>query len=320
MSKKNPAVKIKRAFLFAFGLVFFLIPGQNEYLVVQACYQSPQTRQLEFSLTAAFYPVNLTNVQVPKTTARSVLAVDLSSAVVFYAKNENAWVLPASTVKMMTALVSLDYYDLDEILVVGKVSDFGQDMKLLEGEKISVENLLYGLLVVSANDAALVLAQNYPGGEKAFVEKMNQKAQELNLNHTHFANPTGLDSDQEGNLLADYSYTTSLDLVRLAGWALRNPVFAKMVATPKIEVSDISGEIKHQLLNINILLNTFPEIKGIKTGWTEEAGECLVSLAERNGEKIIVVVLGSQDRFGETTQLIDWIFANYRWLNLVPTI
>ncbi|HUS59971.1 MAG TPA: hypothetical protein VMX76_01145 [Nevskiaceae bacterium] len=318
--KKDLQVKIKRAFLFAFGLVFFLIPGQNEYLVVQAFYLPPQTRQLEFNLPMAPYPVNLASVQAPKTSARSVLVVDLDSAVVLHAENENAWVLPASTVKIMTALVSFDNYALDEILVVGKVSHLGQDMELLEGEEILVESLLYGLLVSSANDAALVLTQNYPGGEKAFIEKMNLKAQELYLNHTYFANPTGLDSDPNGNLLADYSYTTSLDLARLADWALKNPVFAKMVATPEIIVTDISGKIKHRLFNINILLASQPEIKGIKTGWTEEAGECLVSLVERNGKKIIIVVLGSQDRFGETIKLIDWIFANHRWINLAPSI
>lgn len=322
MSKKNNSfvVKFKRLCLFIFGFSFFLLPGQNYYQTVQTFYLPSQTRQLEFNLSLASYPVSLTDVEAPKTTARSVLVIDLDSAVVLHAKNENAWVLPASTVKIMTALVSFDNYALDEILLVGKANDFGQDMKLFEGEKISIQNLLYGLLVVSANDAASVLAQNYPGGEKVFVEKMNQKAQELHLNHTYFANPTGLDSDQSGNLLVDYSYTTSLDLARLAGWALKNPVFAKMVATPKIEVSDISGRMKHQLFNINVLLASLPGIKGIKTGWTEEAGECLVSLVERNGKKIIIVVLGSQDRFGETIKLIDWIFTNHRWINLAPSI
>lgn len=320
LRKKGFPIKIKRAFLFVFGLVFFLLPGQSEYLVVQANFLPPQTRQLEFSLKTAPYPINLTGIQAPQTTARSVLVVDLDSAVVLDAKNENAEVLPASTVKMMTALVVLDYYPLDEILEVVQVDDLGQDMKLMVGEKITVKNLLYGLLVASANDAASVLAQNYPGGEKAFVEEMNQKAQELHLNHTYFANPTGLDSDADGNLLTSYSYTTALDLARLAGWALKNPVFAEMVATPKIVVTDVSGGIQHQLFNINVLVASQPEIKGIKTGWTQEAGECLVSLAERNGEKIMTVVLGSENRFGETTQLLDWVFSNYQWLNLAPSI
>jgi len=314
------SLKFKRFCFFSFAFAFVFLPGQNYYLTVQASWQLPQTRQIEINLPVAPYPINTSENQAPQTTARSVLVVDLDSAVVLYAKNENAEVLPASTVKIMTALVVLDYYPLDEILEVIQVNDLGQDMKLMVGEKITVKNLLYGLLVASANDAASVLAKNYPGGEKTFVEKMNQKAQELHLNHTYFANPTGLDSDSDGNLLTNYSYTTSLDLARLAGWALKNPVFAEMVATPKIVVTDVSGKIQHQLFNINILVASQPEIKGIKTGWTQEAGECLVSLAERNGEKIMTVVLGSENRFGETTQLLDWVFGNYQWFNLAPSI
>lgn len=321
--KKTDAfgLKIKRGALFLFGFVFFLFPGQNWYVTAQATYQPPKTQGLEVSIPfPAAYPVNNTGQKPPSLTARSVVVVDQDSAVLIYGKNEKVELLPASTVKIMTALVVFDYYNLDDLLVVGRVNRQGQDMELISGENISVENLLYGLLVASANDAALVLAQNYPGGKMGFVTAMNQKAKELNLNDTYFANPTGLDSDEGGNFLPDFSYTTALDLARLASWALKNKTLAKMVATRKITVNDVSGKIKHQFFNLNELLGYSSGVKGIKTGWTEEAGECLVSLIEQEGRKIITVVLGSEDRFGESAELINWVFENHRWESVKPIL
>jgi len=314
-------LKIKRASLFCLGLVFFLFPGQSYYSVIQGDYKKIPTRFLNFELPSpSLYPVNYTGQKPPLLTAKSAVVMDKNSSVVIYAKNENLWVLPASTVKIMTALVALDYYRPEDILTVGEVNDFGQTMKLVEGERITVENLLYGLLVASANDAALVLAQNYPGGQKAFVVAMNRKAAILNLGNTYFANPTGLDSDEEGNLLADFSYTTALDLARLAAEAFKNPLFSQIVKTEKITVTDVSGKISHQLFNINQLLGKVEGLKGGKTGWTEEAGECFVAYTEKEGKEIITVVLGSKDRFGETKKLIDWVFTNYRWVEITPSI
>ena len=322
--RKNNAkfiLKLKRASLFCFGLVFFLFPGQNYYLVVQSDYKKNPTRSLNFELPSpSLYPVNYTGQKPPLLTAKSVVVMDKNSSVVIYSKNENLWILPASTVKIMTALVALDYYQPEDILTVGEVSDFGQTMKLIKGERITVKDLLYGLLIASANDGALVLAQNYPGGQKAFVTAMNRKAAALNLGNTYFANPTGLDSDGEGNLLPDFSYTTALDLARLAAEAFKNPLFSQIIQTEKIIVTDVSGKIIHPLFNINQLLGKVDGLKGGKTGWTEEAGECLVAYTEKENQGIITVVLGSQDRFGETKKLIEWVFINYRWINITPSI
>jgi len=322
--KKNNTkfiLKIKRASLFCFGLVFFLFPGQGYYLVVQSDYKKIPIRPLNLELPVpSLYPVNYTGQKPPLLTARSAVVMDKNSSVVIYAKNENLWILPASTVKIMTALVALDYYQPEEVLVVGEVNDFGQTIELIPGERITVKNLLYGLLVSSANDAALVLAQNYPGGQKAFVTAMNRKAAALNLGNTYFANPTGLDSDEEGNLLTDFSYTTALDLARLTVEAFKNPLFSQIVKTEEITITDVSGKITHQLFNLNQLLGKVEGLKGGKTGWTEEAGECLVTYTEKESREIITVVLGSQDRFGETKKLIDWVFANYHWVDITPSI
>lgn len=320
MSKRKDKfliIKIKRASLFCLGLVFFFFPGQNWYLAVNLNYQSPKVQPLDVVLPSpADYPLNFSGVQPPNLTARAAVVLDRDSAVVLYGKNEKTQLLPASTVKIMTALVALDYYNLDDVLVVDEVNGEGQDMELVKGERITVKNLFYGVLVSSANDAALVLAQNYPGGEIGFVAVMNQKAKELNLADSYFANPTGLDSDQQGNLLTDYSYTTALDLARLSAVALKNEIISQMVLIPQIVVSDVSGTVSHKLYNLNQLLGKLEGAKGVKTGWTEDAQECLVGYIERNGRGVISVVLGSQDRFGETKKLIDWAFNNHSWENL----
>ena len=123
--------------------------------------------------------------------------------------------------------------------------------------------------------------------------------------NTHFDNPVGLDTDGQ--------HTTARDLVRASEVAMRNSEFAKIVGTKSIFFTDVTGKSKYNLKNINELLGVVPGVLGIKTGWTENARENLVSYIERNGHKVIIAVLGSEDRFGETKNLIDWIFTNYQW-------
>ena len=314
-------LKIKRAFLFVLCCLFFFIPSQNFYAVIQATPLPSPTQELDFPLPIiANYPINLKKTAFPSLSAHSFVAIDRDSAALLAGRNENLRVLPASTVKVMTALVSLDYFHLDDILVVGKIEKNGQEIGLIEGEKMTFKSLLYGLLVSSGNDVALVLAQNYPGGEINFVKAMNQKAKDLNLTHTYFANPTGLDSDLKGNLLTDFSYSTALDLARLAAYALRDKFLSDIFSTSFITISDVEGKITHDLNNINQLLSYLPGMKGIKTGWTGSAGECLIGYTERENNGVITVVLGSQDRFGETIKLTNWIFDNFRWQEVIPPI
>lgn len=309
---------VKRVFFILLGSLFLFFPGQSYYQLTQVFNQPAQVQGTAIDFpTPAFYPVNTSASQVPFLSARSVLVMDKDSSVILYEKNPLLRLLPASTVKMMTSLVALEHYDLDQVLTVPPVSHEGQDIKLIAGEQIKVINLLYGLLVSSANDAALTLAQNYPGGEKAFIEAMNKKAQDLNLANSFFTNPTGMDQEELG--FTSLSYTSTLDLARLSVYALKNPVFAQMVATPKMVITDITGEITHELFNINELLTFLEGVKGIKTGWTENAGECLVAYTEREGRGIISVVLGSNDRFGETQALVEWAFANHQWQPFLPT-
>jgi len=257
------------------------------------------------SFVTKIIPVSRVNLPRPDFSAQSVLAIDLASNTTLFEKSPDQPSLPASTTKIVTALVVLDYYPLDEVLTVGDVSIEGQKMRLAKGEKIRVEDLLYGLLMYSANDAAEVLAQNFVGGREFFIEAMNIKAQELGLVNTVFTNPSGLDGESHT--------TTARDLITVSRAAMENPEFAKIVATQKKTVSSVDGTIIHRLSNINELVGKVDGVLGVKTGWTEFARENLVTYIKRGDREVMIALLGSQDRFGETEKLIDWIFENYDW-------
>jgi D-alanyl-D-alanine carboxypeptidase len=237
--------------------------------------------------------------------AQGALVIDLNSQVTLYEKEPDKKLFPASTTKIITALVAMDYYPEGYILKVDKVKIDGQKMGLIKGEQIKVSDLLNGLLVYSANDAAEVLAENFPGGREMFVTAMNLKAKELSLENSHFTNPSGL--DENGH------YSTAKDLVRVAEVAMKNPRFAEIVGTKEIVAKSVDGKNLHKLVNINALLGNVEGVLGVKTGWTENARENLVTYLERDNHKIMIALLGSQDRFGETKEIIDWIFRNYQW-------
>ena len=253
-------------------------------------------------------PVLKTSALFPNLSPQSALAIDVDSGVTLYEKNPGQILLPASTTKIATALVALDYFPLDYVIEVKNVRITGQKMGLVDGEKIAVRDLLYGLLIFSANDAAEVLAQSYPGGKESFIQAMNFKVKELHLENTFFNNPSGLDG--QGHV------TTSRDLVRLAQVAMKNPLFKKIVGTKDIVVNSVDGKFTHKLANLNELIGEVDGVLGVKTGWTENARENLVTYLERDDKEIIIVVLGSQDRFDDTKEIINFIFENYEWRKL----
>jgi len=255
-------------------------------------------------------PILKESAKYPILSAQSVMAVDLVSGVTLYEKDPNKALLPASTTKIITALVAIDTYELNQVLKVGRISVEGQKMGLVTGEEIKFVDLLNGLLIYSANDAAEVLAQNHPGGRDLFIGLMNKKVKNLGLNNTHFGNPTGLDNGAQ--------YSTTRDLIVVSKYAMKNPIFAEIVGTKEKTVKSIDGRISHKLVNVNRLLGEVPGVLGVKTGWTENARENLVTYVERDQRKIMTVVLGSSDRFGETKELIEWIYQNYIWTEVKP--
>lgn len=244
------------------------------------------------------YPV-INGSLAPEISAKGAIVIDRNSQVILYQKNSNLIFPPASTTKIMTALVALDYFKPNDILTVKTATVEGSVLGLPENEKFRFEDLLYAMLLPSANDATLVIAQNYPGGEQAFVKKMNEKAAELRLRNTSYADPIGLEDNKD--------YTTSLDLARLASIALGNSEFAKVVATKERNIKSLGGN-EYFLSNLNKLLD-LPGISGIKTGFTEGAGQVLVTskkIANTN-QDIIVVVMQSEDRFMDTEMILNYL-------------
>src|SRR5260221_8698225 len=195
---------------------------------------------------ASSLPVLTGNKSFPVLSGQGIIAVDANSNVTLYEKSADQILYPASTTKIITALVALDYYKADEVLTVTNPNVEGQRMGLMIGEEMTFDNLINGLLIYSANDAAVTLADNYPGGRDAFVLAMNAKVAELHLENSHFANPVGLDDMTQ--------VTTARDMVRVAMVAMQNPAFAKIVGTKEKIIADVSGKYKYNLTNFNQLL------------------------------------------------------------------
>jgi serine-type D-Ala-D-Ala carboxypeptidase (penicillin-binding protein 5/6) len=288
------------------SLVLLLLPGFSYYEQVKASYLPPEVLSSHFVLPPLpIIAKNKTGVLPPNLSAKAILITDINSAQILLEKNKEERLLPASTTKIMTALVAFDYYQKDQIITVPEWFRDGQNVKLQKGETMTFTNLLYCLLVASANDAAETLAANYPGGRVNFIIQMNQKAQDLGLANTHFANPSGVDEENH--------YSSARDMAIMAKNALKNPQFAEIVQTTYYVAYSTDKRFVHPMSNINILLGKIPGVKGIKTGWTENAGECLVTLSDKNGKQIIIVVFGSSDRFGETEKLLKWVDDNFIW-------
>jgi len=263
------------------------------------------TKATVFQFSPRALPLIKQAVDSPRLSARSALLVDVDSGTVIFQKNPHFRLNPASITKMTTAIAALEIYPVDEIITVKAAYPVGKTMNLEADEKISVENLIYGLLIHSANDAAFVLAGQQPKKVKTFIERMNQLAEELGLKDTHFVNFDG--EDDLGH------YSTAWDLAQLSRWALRDNIFIQAVGTREISVWDVRKEISHHLETTNELLGVVPEIKGIKTGWTPIAGECFVSLIQLENRRLISVVLNSNNRFGDTKTLVNWAKQSISW-------
>lgn len=253
---------------------------------------------------APSYPLYIGSVNI-ELGSKAVLAVDVESGEVLLEKNSQDLVLPASTSKIITALVSLESYSLDQKVTVPPMSIEGQKIGLSAGEILTVEDLIYALLVSSANDAAETLARIYPGGRDLFIAQMNVKAQNLGLTSSVFLNPTGLDAFGQA--------TTAKDLVRASFYAMQNPIFEKVVATKRYYILGDDGQVKYTLSNINQLLGNVDGVVGIKTGKTDGALENLITYVKRGKGKVILAVLGSNDRFSDTEKAVEWIFNSYSW-------
>ena len=242
--------------------------------------------------------------------SRSCIVFDRNSQMVLYGKNEQQKVKMASTTKIMTAIVVIENSDMNDIVQVSKksASTGGSRLGLRTNDKISISDLLYGLMLVSGNDAAVCLAEYVGGDIPGFASLMNNKAHELGLNNTHYESPHGLDSDGH--------YTSAFDLAKLSDYALKNPIFSKIVGTKNYTVN-INGHFKN-LTNTNELLGSLNGVYGVKTGFTNGANRCLVTSCKRNDMDIICVVLGADTkkfRTNDSIKLIEYAFKNFEYIN-----
>ncbi|HYM65607.1 MAG TPA: D-alanyl-D-alanine carboxypeptidase family protein [Candidatus Sulfotelmatobacter sp.] len=244
---------------------------------------------------------NLQKKNQPNITAKSALIYDITSDKVLYDKNAKEKLPMASLTKIMTAIIALenpkknDKYSVDEKDLVGEDS-----MGLTNGESLSLKELLYGLMLNSGNDAAETLASNFKNGRVSFIKAMNDKAKSLGLKDTNFTNPTGLEGDGQ-------QYTTAYDLTVISKYALDNfPLFKEVVSTFDFNIESSKNHKAFYLENETNLLTSYPGVEGIKTGFTPEAGLCLVTYLDYSGHKILGVILGSDDRRGEMIELLDY--------------
>lgn len=246
-----------------------------------------------------------------KLNSRSCIVLDRTSKKILYGKNEFNKVKMASTTKIMTAIVVIEMDDLNKTIEVSKkaANTGGSRLGLRTGDKITIKDLLYGLMLCSGNDAAVALAECTAGSITEFSNLMNNKATELGLLNSHFESPHGLDSDNH--------FTTAYELAKLSDYALKNKTFLQVVSTKNYTVT-INGSPKN-LSNTNELLGNLNGVYGIKTGFTNGANRCLVTACKRGDMDIISVVLGADTknfRTQDSVKLIEFAFSNFNYVDV----
>ncbi len=256
------------------------------------------------------YPIRNWNAADPEISAKIAFVFETTRQRILWQKNGLRESRPiASLTKLMTALVTMENAKIEDVFKVSKkaVETPGERGNLIVGEEIPVKNLLYDLLVESSNDAAIALAENISTStSQNFVDLMNQKAKALGLANTIFTDPSGLDP---GNL------SSAWDLNRLMQEVLKYQILQEIMQTKEIIVFSADKKFSHQLVNTDQLLGRFPEIIAGKTGYTEEAGNCMILAwrAPNNQGRIISIIMDSQDRTGESEMLLKWTKEAYLW-------
>lgn len=256
------------------------------------------TVMLQVFCASIFFTAVAAEDRFPNVSAQSAVVLDCSSERLLYEKNGDKRMKIASTTKIMTAILILENCDLDEIVeITTEHYAEGSSMYLREGEKVSVRDLLYGLMLMSGNDAALALAYHCSGGPDSFADLMNVKASEIGMTNSSFRNPNGLDT--EGH------YSTAKDMAILASYCMKNDDFRKIVGT---KGGSFAGRY---MTNNNKLLHRLEGCTGLKTGYTKSAGRCLVSSVSRDGRETVVVTLNAPNDWNDHTLLHNRAFDAY---------
>lgn len=273
---KNSLIKIFSIFVFIIFIVSFF-----QYCFADDFLENEETINVNSNIKDI--SSNISSLDTNTLNCRSCIVLDRASNKVLVGKNEKKQVKMASTTKIMTATIVLENYDLSKTVEISKkaAGTGGSRLGLKKGDKISVLDLLYGLMLCSGNDAAVALAETVAGGIEEFSIMMNNKAKELKLRNTHFETPHGLDSDNH--------YTTAYDLALLTNYALKNKTFLNIVGTKNYTIT-INGYPK-SITNTNELLGSLNGVYGVKTGFTNGANRCIVTACKRDNLDVICVVL-----------------------------
>ncbi|SFL80742.1 D-alanyl-D-alanine carboxypeptidase family protein [Pelosinus propionicus] len=242
----------------------------------------------------------------PNVTAKSAIVMDAATGKVIYSKAAEERRYPASTTKMMSLIVALEHGNLDDVITVSQnaSSTEGSSLWLTQGEQMTMTDLLYGIMLISGNDATVAVAEHVSGSVKKFAELMTEKAHAIGAKDTNFTNSSGLPDINH--------YTTAHDLARIAAYGYKNPLFTQIVSTEhKILPPTVKGDIR-DLYNENKMLWFYEGGNGVKTGYTDAAGRCLVSGAKRDNIQLIAVVLDSETMWDDSKTLLDFAFSQLK--------
>ncbi|MDI9463182.1 MAG: D-alanyl-D-alanine carboxypeptidase family protein [Bacillota bacterium] len=250
-------------------------------------------------------------LEPPSVTARAAIVLDQATGRILFSKNAYEQLPMASTTKIMTAILAIESGRLDETVTVSEYASLaeGSSIDLEAGEKKTLEELLYGLILQSGNDAAVAIAEHLSGSVEEFAKAMTARSRELGANGTSFANPHGLNNENH--------YATAYDLALIASHAMSLPKFREVASTREKKISWTGRPYDRILHNQNRLLTMYEGAEGIKTGWTTPAGRCFVGAASREGWRLISVVLNAPQMWEDTITLLDFGFNNYAWETVV---
>lgn len=284
--------KLTKTICFIFAVVFLLTAFVGSVLAIQNAVRQDTSAQTFYS------------------SAKAMCLMESGSGRVLASKNKDQSLAMASTTKILTAITAIENAkDLDEVFEISPkaVGVPGTSIYLRKGEKMTLRQLLYGLMLVSGNDASVAIGEKVGGNVNNFVDMMNKTALKIGATNTHFDNTHGLDSKTH--------YTSAYDLALITSYALKNQLFKEIVSTKNIKIVSDQGKTRY-LKNKNRLLNSFVGCNGVKTGFTDDAGRCLVSSAERDGMQVVCVVLNCGPMFEECSTLMEQAFATYRLYDL----
>lgn len=255
-----------------------------------------------------------TAVSAVSSSAKAAVVINADSGEIIYSQNCDERLPMASTTKIMSALLLCECADLDREITATKemVTVEGSSMGLLAGDRVTLRDLIYGMLLPSGNDAANTAAIATSGSVEAFVDRMNKRAQDLGLKNTHFVTPSGLDADEH--------YTTAYELALIAREALKNPVFAKAASSKTATLYYGNPPYRRTLTNHNKLLRYYDDIIGVKTGFTKKSGRCLVSAARKDGATVIAVTLNDPNDWQDHRALLDYGLSQIKKFSITPEI